>query len=289
MFQKFINWLDLENAFLENSVIILITLLIAYLLSWLMRRVMDKLIQPAVEALAVEKTKFNFFKNAVSFSIYTFAVIQIFYIIPSLRHIGTTLFAGAGILAAIVGFASQQALSNIISGIFIVIFKPFRVGDSIKISSETYGTVEDITLRHVIINGPENRRIVIPNSIISTQTIINSTLVEEKTQVQIDLTLAHEADYERAMQIMHDEAIRHPDCIDNRSQEELEQAKPIVTVRMIELKNDGFTLRAAIWAKDSGTAFALKCDLLKTYKQIFDAEKIPFPNNNTQVIVHLTK
>ncbi|MCU0447099.1 MAG: mechanosensitive ion channel family protein [Microscillaceae bacterium] len=283
--KEFFAKIDFNNVFLENLVVTLIILLIAYLLSWLMRSLLDKLIQPAMETLAVDPTNFNFFKNAVSFTIYTFAVIQIFFIIPALTHIGTTLFAGAGILAAIVGFASQAALSNIISGMFIVIFKPFRVGDFIKINNDTLGTVEDITLRHVIINGPENRRIVIPNSIISTQTIINSTLVEEKIATQIDITLAHEANIDQASQIMQDLAQQHPDCFDNRSEEDKEAQKPVVTVRVIELKNDGFTLRATIWAKDSATSGIMKSDLLKSYKEAFEQAKIPFPNSQPIVVL----
>jgi small conductance mechanosensitive channel len=281
--KDFFSKIDFNNVFLENLAVILIILLIAYVLSWLMRGVLDKLIQPAMEALAVDPTNFNFFKNAVSFTIYTFAVIQIFFIIPSLTHLGTTLFAGAGILAAIVGFASQAALSNIISGIFIVIFKPFRVGDFIKINNDTYGSVEDITLRHVIINGPENRRIVIPNSIISTQTIINSTLVEEKIATQIDLTLALEANIDQVIALMQEIAQQHPDCLDNRSEEDKANEKLPIVVRMIDLKSDGFTLRAVVWAKDSTTAASMKSDLLKAYKEAFEQAHIPFSTAQANV------
>ena len=73
----------------------------------------------------------------------------IFYSIPPLKEIGITLLASAGIFAAILGLASQQAFSNIISGIFIVVFKPFRVGDNIEINNNR-GIVEDVTLRHTI-------------------------------------------------------------------------------------------------------------------------------------------
>jgi small conductance mechanosensitive channel len=283
--KEFFSKIDFNNVFLENLAVIFIILLVAYILSWLMRGLLDKLIQPAMEALAVDPTNFNFFKNAVSFTIYTFAVFQIFFIIPSLTHLGTTLFAGAGILAAIVGFASQAALSNIISGIFIVIFKPFRVGDSIKINNDTQGTVEDITLRHVIINGPENRRIVIPNSIISTQTIINSTLVEEKIATQIDLTLALDANIDQVISLVQDIAQQHPDCLDNRSEEDKTAGNPVIVVRIIDLKSDGFTLRAVVWAKDSATAAVMKSDLLKAYKEAFEQAKIPFPSTQTNIVI----
>jgi small-conductance mechanosensitive channel len=64
---------------------------------------------------------------------------------PALNNFSTALFSAAGFTAAVIGFASQKALSNIISGIFILIFKPFRVEDIIEINSENKGTVEEVT------------------------------------------------------------------------------------------------------------------------------------------------
>ena len=105
------------------------------------------------------------------FLIYTIGIIAIVYSIPSVNHIGKTLFAGAGIFSTILGFASQQAFSNIMGGIFLVLFKPFRIGDLIKVGTLNEGYVEDITLRHTVIKDFDNKRIVFPNSLISTETI----------------------------------------------------------------------------------------------------------------------
>ena len=84
--------------------------------------------------------------------------------IPSLKNLGTALFAGAGVMAAVKGFASQAAFSNIISGVFVILFKPFRVGDIVQLTNGLKGKVTDITFRHTVIKDYENRRIIIPNS-----------------------------------------------------------------------------------------------------------------------------
>ena len=102
-----------------------------------------------------------------------------------MKSLGTALFAGAGILAVIVGFASQKAFANIISGIFILISKPFKMSDIIEFTDGKKGVVEEITLRHTIIKDYENRRIIIPNSIISEETIINSNIQDEKIRKHI--------------------------------------------------------------------------------------------------------
>lgn len=90
--------------------------------------------------------------------------------------------AGAGILAAVLGFASQTAFSNIMNGIMIVVFKPFRIGDIIEVDRQDayMGVVADITLRHTVIQNFENKRVIIPNSVISTQIIVNRDIADQK-------------------------------------------------------------------------------------------------------------
>ena len=109
-----------ENDYIRYAVFIGIVIVFAVLLSTITRVVLNHFVRNYSVKLKTDPTNFSFVKNSVSFLIYTSAVIVIFYYIPSLRAFGTALFAGAGIIAAIIGFASQKAFSNIISGIFII-------------------------------------------------------------------------------------------------------------------------------------------------------------------------
>ncbi len=263
---------------LDNLLFAGIVLAVAAILSRVLRLVLNKFFTSASELIHVDPTKYNFIKNAVSFIIFITAVIVIFYKIPSLRDYGVTLFAGAGVLAAIIGFASQSAFANIIGGIFIVIFKPFRVGDIISVASNA-GRVEDITLRHTVIRNFENRRIIIPNNKISDETIINSSIVEELTCIFFEIGISYDANMDRAMKIIAEEAMAHPLTIDNRSDEEKEEGHPIVMVRVIGFGDSSVNLRGYVWAPSPADGFTLKCDLNKSIKERFDAEgiEIPFP------------
>jgi small conductance mechanosensitive channel len=173
-----------------------------------------------------------------------------------------------------VGFASQSAFSNIISGIFIVIFRPFSVGDRVRIGTLYTGDVEDITLRHTVIKDFENRRIVIPNSVMNNETIINSTMEDQKVCMFIEIGITFDSDIDRAFYIMQDEAIKHPKCIDNRTAEEKSNDHPQVEVRLISFTDSGQQLRAYAWAENPSAGFDLKCDLLKSIKERFDQEGI---------------
>lgn len=163
------------------AMIIIVCIIIgAIISSRTIRWLINKASVTASEKQKIDSTKLKFFKNAVSLIVWFVAFVAIISLIPQLKALAITLFAGAGIFLAILGFAAQQAFSNIISGIFIVIFKPFRVGDQIKIGSFDDGIVEDITLRHTVINNFENKRVIIPNSIVSSETVVNDSITDLK-------------------------------------------------------------------------------------------------------------
>ena len=191
----------------EQLIFALIILAIAFVVGRILRFLLGRFLRASARKLKVDPTRYNFFKNAVDFIVFLIAAIVIFRSIPALHTFGTTLLTGAGVLAAIVGFASQSAFSNIISGFFLVIFKPFSVGDRVKIGQLYSGDVEDITLRHTIIKDFENRRVVIPNSVISNETIINSTITDEKVVMFLEFMISLDSDVNKAIKILQEEEI----------------------------------------------------------------------------------
>jgi len=268
-----------ESETFEYLLLVLITTSIAVVLTIIIRKILDVFIKKYATHLKTDPTNFYFIKNSVGFLIYTIAIIFIFYKIPYLKALGAGLFAGAGIVAVIVGFASQKAFANIISGIFILIFKPFKISDVIQFKDGQMGVVEEITLRHTIIKNFENRRIIIPNSIISEETIINSNIKEDSINRHIIFSISYDSDIDKAIEIIRDEAINHPLTIDNRTKENIDNGDPIVMVRVISLSDFSVDLKAYVWAKNNADSFVINCDLLKSVKERFDKEgiEIPFP------------
>ncbi len=256
-----------------------IIIFLGILASRLLHRFLHRTIENPDNNLNLDATNYNFFKNAISALLFMACCVVLFQMIPELRSIGISLFAGAGLITIIIGFASQQAFANIIGGIFIVIFRPFRVGDFIQIGIDKSGNVEDITLRHTVIKSPENRRFVIPNSIISSESILNSTISDKKVLMFIETCITFDSDLQKAMEIMQVEALKHPDCIDNRSEEDLEENKPIVMVRVLSLDHFGARIRSMAWAETSAKGFAMRCDVLKQIKLAFDENDIQIAYN----------
>ena len=254
-------------------------------LVWLFNRFMRRFIKKSSLVLENDPTNYQFLRYAVSMLFYLIGFGLAIYTIPSLKNIAQSMLAGAGIAAVAVSFASQAALSNIIAGVFIVIFKPFRVNDRVTIKDTMTGIVEDITLRHTVIRNFQNRRVIIPNSIISDEVIVNSDLVETKVCQWIEMGISYNSDIDLARKIMIEEVEAHPFVIDNRTEEEIENGEPKIPVRVVSLGESSVNLRAWAWGKDSADAFRMQCELLESSKKRCDKEgiEIPFPHRTLYI------
>ncbi|WP_069131346.1 mechanosensitive ion channel family protein [Rhodohalobacter halophilus] len=224
-------------------------------------------------------TNYKFIEHSLSTIIYLIGFSFAIWNIPTLENIAQSMVAGAGILAIAVGFASQQALGNIISGLFIVIYKPYVINDRITLRTDLRGVVEDISLRHTVIRNFENQRIIIPNSVISNEVLINSNFSDSKICRLIDVGISYGSDIDLAKKIIAEEVENHPLSMDVRKPEDIENGAPRVLVRLTGLMDSSVTLRGWAWAKDAPDAFTLQCDVLESIKKRFDQEGIviPFP------------
>lgn len=259
---------------------VLISILAGYILYRILKFFLKRYLDKQDLKLTASNTRFFFLYNSLGFICILLAVTSMLLNIPELKKVGLGLLTSAGIFAAIIGFASQAAFSNIISGIFIVLFKPFRVGDIIKLENSYIGEIEDITLRHTILLDFENKRYVIPNSLISSQIIHNYSISDERISNLIIFGVAYDSDVDLAMAIIKQEAEKHPLCLDRRTDEEIEAGKEKTDVRMIEWSESSVNIRLKVWALDPESAFVLKTELLKIVFDRFKAEgiEIPYPH-----------
>ena len=248
-----------------------------YFLSIIIRKVIDNFSD--IASRKKTHVQFSFLKHLSTGFIYIIGIGLVVYIIPPLRTISLSVFASAGVLAVILGFAAQQAFSNIISGIFIAIFRPFKVGDRIRLNENLFGVVVDITLRHTVIRNFENKHFLVPNSVISNEIIENENFDDEKICKYVNIGISYDSDIKKARKIMQEEAMKHPLYIDNRTKQEKEANEPSVLVKVLGFGDSSVNLRAWVWAKNPRDAFRMGCDLNESIKERFDKEgiEIPFP------------
>lgn len=244
-----------------------------------LKLIMNRYINRSADYLKMDKTRYRFFSNFLLATIYVFAAIFIIHTIPALRSVSTTLFASAGILAAVIGFASQQAVSNIISGIFVVVFRPFRVGDNIRVGTDLSGTVEDITLRHTVIRDAENARIIIPNSLINSQTVINFDIIDSRFKKKISFNIGLDNDLDKAINILKEKLFDQPQLTREhyKTANDIEVEVTVITEKYI-------TLRAFVWTHNADQAGKLGNNMNKIIFDAFKQNNIVFSEPQTLVI-----
>jgi small-conductance mechanosensitive channel len=155
--------------------IVLLTILFANLIS---RIVMNHLIRKSrIQGLDV--TGLVFVRHIVNATIYLFGFAWAFLSLPISKNYAHSLFAGAGVSTLILGFASQQVLSNVMSGVMLILKRPFRINDMIEIQGNR-GKVIELDLHATTIEDENKNRITIPNSLISNGIIKNIKQGESK-------------------------------------------------------------------------------------------------------------
>jgi small-conductance mechanosensitive channel len=105
------------------------------------------------------------------------------HLVPALNRLGTALLAGVSLISVIAGLAAQTTLGNLVSGISLVLYKPFRRGDRLQILAPTknvfeVGVVEDITLGFTVLRTDDGRQIIVANGTMAQQTMIKLTTAD---------------------------------------------------------------------------------------------------------------
>jgi len=267
----------------QSIVGFIITIILTFVIAAWVRKLLNKFLDSSSSKLNRDQTNLYFLRYIVVAFVYIVGLTIAIYQVPAFRALGTTLLAGAGVFALAVSFASQQALSNIVSGIFIIIFKPFKLKDRITLKSrDLNGVIEDITLRHTVIKDYENRRIIVPNSIISDEVIINSDYSDSRVCKWIDIGIGYNSDIKKAKGIIQEISENHPDSIDVRKKSDIANGVPKVIVRVTGLADSSVDLRAFVWTKDISNSMSMYSDILEQVKERFDREniEIPFPHQS---------
>lgn len=272
------NDIPIIKKYLTAVEIILIAILINKIVRFYIDTKLDKLQDNN------DKTKLAFLENTLDLLVFIVAGFAVILSIPKFREFALTLFASAGIFAAFIGLASQKAFANLVSGIFIVIFKPFRVGDVIEVDGNM-GEVKDITLRHTRILNYENRSVIIPNANIDSLVIKNSSFPENKVCRYFEVVITYSSDIEKAMKIMDEIVYNHPLYLDYRTEEEKVKGYPRVRLRTLRLTEEGVTVRANIWSKTIDDAFDMHTELNKVLKERFEQEDVEIAYPHRVVIM----
>ena len=149
----------------------------------------------------LDRTTLSFLQQVGTAAIWVVMLILYAHLIPVLRAMGTALLAGASIASVVIGLAAQSTLGNLVAGVAITLYRPFRLGDTLQVSSPTgpeVGTVELISLGYTSLRTPDGRLVVLPNSIAASQVTLNLGSEPAPAPLTVVIRVSREADLEAA-------------------------------------------------------------------------------------------
>jgi len=279
------NIMDIDSSLisweLASIVFVFLVLISTFLLAKLINRMLEAYFILASKKMKIDETAYGLVRRIIVAMVYFIGLIVIIFSIPGLRDLSIALFAGAGFAGIVIGMAAQSTLANIISGVSLATFRPFRVGDLLTIHGE-YGRVKDITLGYTKILTWDNRRLNIPNHIISDEAVINWSIDDPTVNWTIEIGISYDSDIDLARRIMIEEARKHPEVMAHKDILKYKSngySGNEISVLLTELADFSVNMVLYIWIRDRSVAFITGCELKESIKKRFDSEgiEIPFP------------
>ncbi|MGA9340819.1 MAG: mechanosensitive ion channel domain-containing protein [Rhodanobacteraceae bacterium] len=249
---------------------ILILVIGLFIVKWIARLTHRGLTRVNVDATAAQ-----FLRNMA------YAVMLVLLILTVLTVIGvpmTSAFALLGAAGLAIGLALKDSLSNIASGVMLVTLRPFKVGDIVNINKES-GKVESVSIFQTCLRGPDNQTIVLPNSLVTNNSIINlSPGVKRRIELVIGIGYGDDIALARAtaLEVIHaDERVL---------------TDPAPDVLVYSLGDNSVNLGIRCHAGNSDY-FATKCALTERIKLAFDEHGIgiPYPQRDVHLYHHAVK
>jgi small-conductance mechanosensitive channel len=272
-------------SWVGHLVFILIVLIVARQIIRFVNKSFDTLIDHMRATGSGSGTLLVFIKNIVRVLLYFFAAVTIIYSIPGAKSTMNMLLASGGVIAVVLSFAGQDALSNVAGGVMILAFKPFAIGDFVRyVDKDISGTIEEISLRHTVIRTIQNKRLIIPNGLMNEGVVENANYQDTQVCEFLNIGITYESDQRRALALLREEVERNPRYLDQRTPEQQAAGEPKAVVRIAELADSAVVLRAWLWAADVGEAALLKFELNQAVKERFDAEGIEFAYPHLMVV-----
>lgn len=203
----------------------------------------------------------------------------------------TSIIAALGAAGLAIALALKDSLSNLASGIMLVVLRPFTKEDTVEIGN-SIGIIEDISLFYTYMRTPDGKLVVLPNTNVATSQITNYTsksigpkkiqeILESREVIRrIDwlVGVGYDSDIDKTKQIIF-QAVKSTDNINKGDEDASKQI--FVGVNELQASAIEFTIRA--WVIDNSIFFKTRCDMIENVKKALDREKIEIPYNKMDI------
>lgn len=216
--------------------------------------------------------KYNIEKGVANFTSYAVYGLSIVIVIMTcldiinfpVQSFITVMVSLIGIIGLSLGLAFKEILSNLGSGIIILFFQPFKTGDYIG-GSGVEGTVDDIQIFSTILKTPDNKIIIVPNSKLTSDNIVNYTH-QEKRRIDFSFGVSYDTNIKEVKELLA--------CIFERDSRILKEPTPIIGLSV--LGESSMQIVARPWVKTEDY-WSVYFDIMEEVKSEFDKNNIEIP------------
>jgi len=253
---------------IKAGIILIATFLLARLTSFALYRWSRRYIGGLKdkERTTAVNTRVEVFRRVAGIFIWFIGVIVLVFQFPVVRSLGVGLFASAGAVGLVLGLAAQNTLSNIIAGIVLSFSQPLRLDDAV-IMEDDFGYVEEITLMQTFIRTWDNRRIIVPNDVLSNRIIQNWSIKDPELLASTIIYLDYGANIDKIRGWIK-QAVRESEHWNGNGEP---------GVQVMDFTEKTIKLRAVAWADDPPSAWNLRCEIREKLLNHFREEGLDFP------------
>ncbi|MBF7064758.1 mechanosensitive ion channel family protein [Aliarcobacter butzleri] len=245
----------------------IVALLIFFIGKWIVNKIVTILGKVLRKINGIDETLVKFLENIVYYALLTVVIIA------ALNKLGiatTSFLAILGAAGLAIGLALKDSLGNFASGVMIVIFKPFKVGDSV-IAGGVTGTVTEVTIFNTVFLTADNQKIIVPNSSITGGSITNVN-ANDTRRVDIIVGISYEDNIKHAKEVLANIINENSKVLKDKS----------VGINVTELADSSVNITINVWVKSSDFA-STKAELLESIKTTFDEVGITIPYPKQEV------
>ncbi|MBO4375452.1 MAG: mechanosensitive ion channel family protein [Lachnospiraceae bacterium] len=265
-------------TFVIVAIVMILAVGIYILLYMLLKKVTHKIFR-ILEKKQGRRIHLEFLERMVRVGIVLVTLISIL----GWENIGRSLLGSAAVLTGIIGFAAQDVIKDILSGLLISIYKPFDLGDRIELDDGRAGIVESITMRHVVIIGLDTLRMVIPNSKINAAMISNYSFGYVKRSCIFRFPVGYDSDIEKTKDVIAGTIRDNPYTIPGKKQKD--GSMDYAPVYFIEIADSALIMTVTVYYEPKTSTEFLKDQINTAVFDALDKNGIEIPYNYSSVII----
>jgi small conductance mechanosensitive channel len=254
---------DMIGLYALNIAIAIVIFVIG---KWLARKVADFARKLMLKNKNIDDTLANFLDDIIYY------ILMVVVLLTALKQLGvdtTSFFAILGAAGLAIGLALKDSLGNFASGVMIILFRPFNVGDVINAAGVT-GKVEEVSIFNTILITPDNQKMIVPNGAITGGSITN---INAKPERRVDLVvgIGYDDDIKKAKEVLTSLIEADERILKDKG----------ITVAVSELADSSVNFVVRAWV-NTPDYWDVKFDLTEKVKLTFDKEgiSIPYPQQD---------